>query len=104
MRRKLHPCTLGRQFAFDVLIVDGRSRRFCRYLDRIQNRGSDGYLRCTPSSNQHSMEIFEIHSAYVTKNLKLEIPFICNFLKQSPFKPDIIMLIYNSNSYLHGGK
>ena len=72
MRRKLHPRALGRQFAFDVIIVAGRARRLCRHLDRIQNRGSDGYL----SSNQHSMEIFEIHSTYVTKNLKLEIPFI----------------------------
>ncbi len=81
MRRKLHPRALGRQFAFDVIIVAGRGRRICGHLDRIQNRGSDGYLRCTPSSNQHSIEIFEIHSTYVTKNLKLEISFICDFLK-----------------------
>ena len=59
MRRKLHPRALGRQFAFDVIIVAGRSRRLCRHLDRIQNRGSDGYLRCTPSSNQHSMEFLK---------------------------------------------
>jgi len=45
MRRKLHPRALGRQFAFDVIIVAGRRRRLCRHLDRIQNRGLDGYLR-----------------------------------------------------------
>jgi hypothetical protein len=54
--RKLHPRALGRQFAFDVIIVAGWNRRLCRHLDRIQDRGSAGYLRCTPSSNQHSME------------------------------------------------
>jgi len=45
MCRKLHPRALGRQFAFDVIIVAGRRRRLCRHLDRIQNRGLDGYLR-----------------------------------------------------------
>jgi hypothetical protein len=66
-------------------------------LDRIQNRASDGYLRCTPSSNQHSMEIFEIHSTHVTKNLKLEIPFICDFLKHSLLKLAIIVCSTNGN-------
>jgi len=44
MCRKLYPCALGRQFAFDVIIVAGRGRQLCWHLDRIQNRTSDGHL------------------------------------------------------------